>query len=60
MHHKTYDLESFDNKEIADAAGYTIPVPAEDVNLVQSMNRKQRRAWVAEQRRIQKRKNNEK
>jgi len=40
----------FERKADAKKAGFTLPLTKKDVSLVQSMNRKQRRAWTAKNR----------
>jgi acetyl-CoA acetyltransferase len=51
MHPQTFDIEQFDSQSDADAEGFTIPIKAEELAQVQGMNRKQRRAWAAAQKR---------
>lgn len=54
MHPKTYDVKEFPSLEEATKAGYTEPVKAEEVEELQSMNRKQRREWLSKRRKERK------
>ena len=40
----------FEKASDAKAAGYTVPLTKKEASLASRMNRKQRRAWAAEQR----------
>ncbi len=53
MHPQTYDVKSFQTTEGATGEGYTVPLTEAQVAEVLPMNRKQRRAWLAEQRRAE-------
>lgn len=50
MHSNTMDIMEFDNQEAAVKAGYTIPLKKEEADLLQPLNREQRRAWLKMQR----------
>lgn len=50
MHRETGAVATFENKSDADAAGYTVPLTRDQHDMALHMNRKQRRAWAAQQR----------
>lgn len=50
MHPKTYDIQTFPDQHTADSKGYTVPLNTEEAAELRPMNRKQRRAWLKEQR----------
>lgn len=49
MHPQTYDIREFQTKEQAVAHGYEL-VSDEEAAKLSTMNRAQRRAWLAQQR----------
>lgn len=51
MHPINLDIEQFESDEAAEAAGYTVKLTGEEANELTGMNRKQRRAWLSQQRR---------
>jgi hypothetical protein len=50
MHKETGAVATFESKADADAAGYTVPLSEDQHGMALHMNRKQRRAWAAQQR----------
>ncbi len=50
MHQETGAVATFETKTDADAAGYTVPLSRDQYDMALHMNRKQRRAWSAQQR----------
>lgn len=44
-------VAQFERKADAEKAGFTIPLTKKEASLASHMNRKQRRAWAAQQRR---------
>jgi hypothetical protein len=50
MHKETGAVATFETKTDAEAAGYTVPLSQEQYDMALHMNRKQRRAWAAQQR----------
>ena len=50
MHPRTYDIQDFPTQVEADKQGYTVPLTKEEATELNPMNRKQRRAWLAQQR----------
>jgi hypothetical protein len=55
MRERDCDVGHFPDQETAEAAGYTVPIPAGQVEVVKGMNRKARRKWLAEQKRKKRR-----
>jgi hypothetical protein len=55
MHPQTYDIRDFQTKEQAIEHGYSETLTDEEAAVLSSMNRKQRRAWLAQQRKAGKR-----
>jgi hypothetical protein len=51
MHPITYDIRDFQTKEQAVEHGYSVDLTSEQAAELSTMNRKQRRAWLAQQRR---------
>ena len=51
MNPDTGAIARFETQQDADSAGYTLPLTDEQAQELQPMNRQQRRAWAAEQRR---------
>lgn len=54
MNPDTGAIARFETQQDAEQAGYTEPLTDEQVQLLTPMNRQQRRAWAAEQRRSRK------
>ena len=52
MHPQTYDIRDFQTKEQAIEHGYTVDLTDEQAAELSSMNRHQRRAWLAQQRKV--------
>jgi hypothetical protein len=50
MHPKTFDIKEFESFGKADEAGYTVPLTKPETQELSGMNRKQRRAWLSQQR----------
>lgn len=50
MHKETGAVATFETPADATAAGYSIPLSQEQYDMALHMNRKQRRAWAAQQR----------
>lgn len=50
MHPQTLDIKEFSSDEEAKAAGYSVKLTGEEANELTGMNRKQRRAWLSQQR----------
>lgn len=50
MHPKTFDIKEFESFGKADEAGYTVPLIKPEAYALSDMNRKQRRAWLSQQR----------
>lgn len=50
MHPKTYEILEFDSVEQGRAAGFTVPLTKPEAEELKGMNRKERRAWLAQQR----------
>jgi hypothetical protein len=55
MHPVTYDIKEFQTKQQAIEHGYSETMTDEEASELSSMNRHQRRAWLAQQRRAGKR-----
>jgi hypothetical protein len=55
MHPQTYDIRDFQTKEQAIEHGYSEALTDEEAARLSSMNRAQRRAWLAQQRKAGKR-----
>jgi hypothetical protein len=55
MHPQTYDIREFQTKEQAVEYGYSVDLTKEAAAKLSSMNRQQRRAWLAQQRKAGKR-----
>ena len=55
MHPVTYDIREFQTKEQAIEYGYSESLTNEEASELSSMNRKQRRAWLSQQRKAGKR-----
>jgi hypothetical protein len=51
VHPETYDIRDFQTKEQAVEHGYSESLNDEEAASLSSMNRRQRRAWLAQQRR---------
>jgi hypothetical protein len=50
MHPRTFDIQEFVDDQKAQAAGYTVPLSQTEAQELQGMNRKERRAWLSQQR----------
>jgi hypothetical protein len=50
MHPQTFDIQEFVDEQKARTAGYTVPLSSDEAAELQGMNRKQRRAWLSQQR----------
>ena len=53
MDTKTGSIAMFETEEDARKAGYDLPLKKEDAERLMPMNRQQRRAWAAKQRKAQ-------
>lgn len=51
MNPQTYDIKLFETADEAEDRGYTVPLTQKQATHLDGMNRKQRRAWLAQQRR---------
>lgn len=58
MHKQTLKIEELANVPEHERKNY-VAIPDDQLETVRGMNRKQRRAWLAEQRRLQKRQRKE-
>ena len=58
MDPKTGAIAVFETEKDAQRAGYTVPLTEAEAATLRPMNRKQRRAWLAEQRRAGKKPRN--
>lgn len=54
MHPKTYEILEFDSLEQGRAAGFTVPLTKTEAEELSGMNRKERRAWLSQQRKAKK------
>lgn len=50
MHPKTYEIDEFTSMEEAAKKGFTVPLTKDEAGELSGMNRKQRRAWLSQQR----------
>jgi hypothetical protein len=55
MNPETFDIAKFETQRLAEEAGYTVPLTEKEATHLGPMNRHQRRAWLVQKRKADRR-----
>ncbi len=57
MHERTYDIDNFTSREIAESLGYTIPITIDEKKELLGLSKAQRAVWANDRAKAKKKRN---